>query len=405
MSQPLAGVRVIEVASWVFVPAAAAVLADWGADVIKIEHPASGDPQRGLVVSEYGGPGQRRNPPLEQANRGKRSVAVDLAVPEGLDLLYKLVAGADVFLTNFLPQVRTRLKIDEDSIRQVNPGIVYAKGDGYGPRGPDANTPGFDGTAYLARGAVAHSLRSADDEWPVTGTGGQGDMPSAMTLAGGIAAGLFERERTGRGPRVDVSLLGTAMWSMAPGVVAVAANGLGNPVRVRREENMNPLTIYYRLKDGRYIKLSQLQSDRFFAALTECLGVPGLAADERFRDSTARAANRAACVAALDEAFGRYDLDELRLRLEPLNGPWSAVQSVRDLVDDPQVHANGYLMDVVDKAGEKFQVVAAPVQFDEYRPEAVTACPGHGEHTDEVLLGLGLTLDELLELKVSGAVL
>jgi crotonobetainyl-CoA:carnitine CoA-transferase CaiB-like acyl-CoA transferase len=405
MSRPFAGVRVIEVASWVFVPAAGAVLADWGADVIKIEHPTSGDPQRALVVSEYGGPGQRRNAALEQANRGKRSVAIDLSSADGLDLLYRLVAEADVFLTNFLSPVRNRLKIDEDSIRRVNPGIVYAKGDGYGPRGPDADTPGFDGTAYLARGAVAHSLRMPGDDWPVTGTGGQGDLPSAMTLAGGIAAGLFERERSGRGPRVDVSLLSTAMWSLSPGLVAVASNGLGNPLRVRREDNMNPLSIHYRTRDARYVKLSLNQSDRYFGSLCERLGCPELAADERFADAGARADHRAECVAALDAVFARFDLDEVKRRLEKLNGPWAVVQSARELLDDPQVLANGYLVDAVDDEGEKFQLVAPPVQFDEYHPDAVTACPAHGEHTDEVLLGLGLTIGQLLELKLAGAIL
>lgn len=405
MSQPMKGVRVVEVASWMFVPAAGAILAEWGADVIKIESPTAPDPQRALVVSEYGGSGQRRSAVLEQGNRGKRSVAIDLAAPDGRGVLDRLVATADVFLTNVRPSARAKLKIDVDDIRRVQPGIVYAKGHGFGAEGPDAGQPGFDGTAYLARGGVAHSLRTPDDDWPATGSGGQGDLPSAMTLAGGIAAALFERERTGHGPVVDVSLLGTAMWSISPGIVAVAANGLADPLRVRREENLNPLSVYYRTQDDRFVKLSLLQSDRFFAPLCQCLDLPQLADDPRFIDATARSANRAECVAVLDEAFAKYTLEELGTRLAPLDGPWAVVQSPRDLLDDEQVRANGYLMNVVDADGDSFEVVSSPVQFDGEQVSGLSACPDHGAQTDEVLLEVGLTVDELMELKISGAVL
>jgi crotonobetainyl-CoA:carnitine CoA-transferase CaiB-like acyl-CoA transferase len=405
MSKPLNGVRVIEVASWVFVPAAGAILADWGADVVKIEHPSRPDPQRALVVTEYGGPGKRWNAVLEQANRGKRSVGIDLATASGLSVLYQLVEQADVFLTNLLPTARRKLGIDVADVQKRNPQIVYAKGSGYGPRGPEADKPGFDGTAYLAHGGVAHALRDPESEWPVTGSGGQGDLPGAMTVAGGVAAALFERERTGRASVVDVSLLGTAMWSISPAIVAVDANGIGDTVRPRREENMNPLTIYYRTRDGRFIKLSMLQSDLFFTDLCEHLDVPTLATDKRFVDSEARTINRVACVEALDQAFGQFDLSELITRFKSLKGAWAVVQSPQDLLQDPQVLENGYLAEVSGSNSETIRVVAAPVQFDGSHVTGIQGCPAHGQHTDEVLMELGIPMDQLIELKIEGAIL
>jgi crotonobetainyl-CoA:carnitine CoA-transferase CaiB-like acyl-CoA transferase len=226
-----------------------------------------------------------------------------------------------------------------------------------------------------------------------------------MTLAGGIAAALFERERTGRGPVVDVSLLGTAMWSIAPGIVAVAANGLDDPLCVRREDNLNPLSVHYRTRDGRFIKLSMLQSDRHFGDLCARLDAEQLANDDRFVDSLARSTHRSECVAALDEVFARYDLAEIRDRFRSFDAAWAVVQAPKELLSDPQVLANGYLPGVVDSEGEQFPVVAAPVQFDEEPVSGMRACPSPGEHTDEILEGLGLSMDAILELKISGAVL
>jgi crotonobetainyl-CoA:carnitine CoA-transferase CaiB-like acyl-CoA transferase len=404
MTKLMSGVRVIEVASWTFVPAAGAVLADWGADVLKIEHPESPDPQRHLVSTGFGGTGSSKSFIMEQSNRGKRSVAVNLATPGGLELLYRLVETADVFLTNFLPKARQKLRIDVEHIRARNPRIVYTRGHGQGVHGPDADKPGYDGTAYLARGTFAHALRPAGTEWPVAGTAAVGDLPGAMTIAGGIAAGLYHRERTGEAPVVDVSLLATAMWTMSPGIVATGMYGLEDMPREPRERNANPITIYYRTKDRRFVKLSMFESDRFFADLCEHLDAGHLVADPRFADSASRSQNREACVAALDEAFEQFTLAELQSRFQTLKGAWGVVQTPRDIYDDPQVLANGYLA-TVDVDGDAFQLVPAPVQFDEEQILELRPCPGHGEHTDEVLLELGLSMDEVLEHKIAGDIL
>src|SRR5579883_888174 len=221
MTEVMRGVRVLEVASWTFVPSAGAVLADWGADVLKIEHPAFGDPQRGLVTMGLapGGPSSV-NFMMEQPNRGKRSVALDLATPGGLELLYRLAETSDVFLTNFLPAARQRLRIDVEHIRARNPRIVYVRGTGQGVKGPEAEKGGYDGASYWARGGIAESITPEGLEAPVSQTAAFGDLNGGMTIAGGIAAALFRRERTGEPSVVDVSLLGLAAWTMSPGVVA-----------------------------------------------------------------------------------------------------------------------------------------------------------------------------------------
>src|SRR6202161_1084360 len=216
-AQPMKGVRVIEVAAWTFVPLAGGVLADWGADVIKIEHPRTGDPQRGLAA---GGmlPQGAVNFMVEIPNRGKRSVGLDLATDAGRELLYKLVVDADVFLTNFLPAARRRLKIEVDDLREVNPDLIYVRGSGNGVRGPDAERGGYDATSYWARGSVA-ALVSQGDEYPRNQPIAFGDIAGGQTIAGGIAAALFERASTGKTSVVDVSLLSYGLWKASPHIV------------------------------------------------------------------------------------------------------------------------------------------------------------------------------------------
>ena len=265
MSSALDGVKVLEVAAWTFVPAAGAVLADWGADVIKVEHPVMGDPQRGLISMGLipGGPGAV-NYIIEQPNRGKRSIGLDISTEQGLDLLYKLVEQSDVFLTSFLPATRQKLKIDVEHIRAVKPDIVYARGSGQGPLGPDSGKGGYDGASYWGRGGVSHALSPASLDYPIGGRAAFGDLAGGMAIAGGIAAGLFQRERTGVGPTIDVSLLGLAMWVLSPDVVASGLYG-GDPMpKFDRTKSPNPLVGFYKTKDGRFLTFMLLQSDRFW---------------------------------------------------------------------------------------------------------------------------------------------
>ena len=403
MTKVMEGIRVLEVASWTFVPAAGAVLADWGADVIKVEHPERPDPQRG---HRHAGMHGTRSFIMDQTNRGKRSIGINMATSEGRSLLYELVRSSDVFLTNFLPAARQKLRIDVEHLRSENPDIVYARGSGMGVRGPEADRAGYDGTAYVARSGFAAGLTPPQNEWPIQGTAAVGDLPGAMTIAGGISAALFHRERTGVAPIVDISLLAVGMWTMSPDIVSTKLYGLDKVPRPARPQSTNPISITYRTRDGRFIKLSMFESDRFFGDLVEHLDCSDLATDERFDSHDSRAANSEACVQALDDAFGRFTLAELRERFETLKGAWGVVQTAVELHDDRQAIANNLLMTAKPSDGSAdVTLVAAPVQFDETPVTEVSASPDHGEHTDEILLELGYDWDQVIDLKVAGAVL
>jgi len=400
----LEGLRVIEVAQWWFVPAAGAVLADWGAEVIKIEHPKGGDPLRGLVTSGLvAGATGGINFMWEQGNRGKRSVGLDIAAPGGRELLYRMVEGADVFLTSFLPAARRRLGIDLAEIRALNPRIVYARGHGHGVRGPDVEKGGYDAASYWSRGGLAHALTPPDAAVPIMQRAAMGDSTGGMTLAGGIAAALLQRERTGEAPVVDVSLLGTAMWVLAPDIVAGMLTRAEMP-RGGQGLPPNPIVNSYRTSDGRWIFLNMLQPSRYWADLCRHLERPDLIEDPRFVDDPARGRNLAACVAELSAIFAGRSLAEWREKLASLEGVWAPMQSAREIPQDPQVVANGYLAELESAQGTPFRLVESPVQFEE-SPAPLSPAPEMGQHTEEVLLELGVSWEEIAAHKASGAIL
>jgi crotonobetainyl-CoA:carnitine CoA-transferase CaiB-like acyl-CoA transferase len=405
MTDILEGVRVLEVAFWTFVPSAGAIFADWGADVIKVEHPETGDPQRGLSTMGVmpGGVGAV-NFMIEFPNRGKRSVAININTDEGRELIYKLAKTADVFLTSFLPDARERMKIDVEDIRAQNPNIIYVRGHGQGAKGPDAGKGGYDGASFWARGGLGDTLRDSRHLEPAGMRPAIGDVMGGLAIAGGIAAALYHREKTGVAKVVDISLLGTAMWQLQPDIVMTDVLGMDDVFRMSGAAAPNPLVGNYRTKDDRYVFLNMMQADRFWADTCTHIGRTDLIDDPRYKDATVRHENKEACIAELAETFASATLNEWRERLQTMEGVWAPVQRVPELKTDEQVIANGYLRDVTDAAGHPFKLVGAPVQFDE-QPHNITRAPEHGEHTDAVLEELGLTWDEIMELKVSGAIL
>lgn len=400
------GVKVMEVASWTFVPSAGAVLSDWGADVIKVEDPESGDPQRGLSVGNVGAKGVGGvSFIIEQPNRGKRSIGLNIGSPEGRELLLQLAAKCDVFVTNLLPHRLKRLGITVEDLRAVNPKIIYARGTGQGVRGPDADKAGFDGSSYFSRGGVAHMIKEPEAPWPPMQRPGFGDIVGGFALASGIAGALFKRERTGEPSVVDVSLLGLAAWQIAPDVVAAGLLGEENLPRFTTDDMPNPLVNYYPTADGRFVQLMMLQGDRFWPEVCALIERPDLLDDPRFKDAAVRFQNRVECIGELRKAFQARPLAEWKERMQSLEGAWAAVQTPGELHQDPQVLANGYLRPVRTADGSgSYTLVANPVQFDETPPD-LTRAPDAGEHTDEILQDeLGLDWDRIVELKVQSVV-
>ncbi|HLS75480.1 MAG TPA: CoA transferase [Nocardia sp.] len=398
---PLAGIRVLEVAMYGFVPSAGAVLADWGADVIKVEHAVTGDPQRGLRrVGQFVVEGEP-NPNVEHANRGKRSIGVDMSTPQGRELIHQLARRADVFLTSFLPRARAEFGIDLDDIRAVNPSIVYARGSALGPRGVESDRGGYDMTAFWCRGGIAATITAPGIEGMIQPPGPAfGDTISGTNLAGGIAAALLKRERTGTPSVVDVSLLGSGLWSLGH---TVALSAYGNKPMVAPQPGAhgaptNPLSGLYETADGRYLSFVMLQPGKFWADVCRHIDRPELADDPRFADAARIAEHTAEAVAILRAEIKRRTLAEWTERLATLSGPWAPVQDSEQVLGDPQIRANEYLR----RAGE-LELVANPVQFDVAAPDLRPA-PGFAEQTDEVLLELGLSWDRIVELKVAGAV-
>jgi crotonobetainyl-CoA:carnitine CoA-transferase CaiB-like acyl-CoA transferase len=400
MYDVLKGVRVIEVSSWLFVPAAGAVLADWGADVIKIEHPVSGDPIRGLTNAEASG--ALMNPNTELPNRGKRSVGLDISTDEGREILYTLIDNADVFLTNFLPGARKHLAIDVEHIQARNPKVVYALGTGQGSVGPEAERGGFDLASAWARGGAAFQMTPAGGE-PPNQPGSFGDLSGGMNLAGAVAAALYRRQCDGHAPVVEVSLYATGMWWMAQ---AVTAGTVGVTREFRTRSNpFNALVNYFPTKDGRWVCLVFLQADRWWPDLCRHLERPDLIDDERFANAEVRNRNVEECTKVLDEIFVTRTLAEWRDILSTVEGVWAPVLSPAEIGNDPQALANGYLPDVDKGDGRVYRGVASPAQFDRQPVGLLHGAPEHGENTESVLLELGFDWDQIAALKEQGTVL
>ncbi|MDQ2650761.1 MAG: CoA transferase [Actinomycetota bacterium] len=404
MTKVMEGVRILEVAEHTFVPAASALLADYGAEVIKIEHVERGDAMRGLASSGIAVMGTQVHVLLEHSNRGKRSLGLDLTSPEGLEILYRLAATCDVFLTNKLPSIRSKLKIDVDDIRAHNPEIIYVRGTGQGERGPDADRGSYDSLAYWVRAGIALGMKQADDpRVPPPPAPAFGDSIGAMTIAGGIMGALFHKERTGEGTVVDVSLLGVGMWSMGAALALSLQFGVPWAPPPPDRPMGNPLTGTYATADGRHVALTCLQAAKYWAEFCTVIDRPDLATDERFATAEALQANTAVAIEAIREAFAGRPAAEWRDRLNTFSGQWAMVQDTLEAVVDPQTVANGYMVDCATAEGVPFQLAAAPVQYDE-QPAIPARAPEFNEHGDAILEELGLDTEAIIDLKVRGVV-
>jgi len=404
MTNVMEGVRILEVADHTFVPAASALLSDWGADVIKIEHVERGDAMRGLAASGMAIVPKDVHVLLEHSNRGKRSLGLDLTSDDGLQILAKLAAASDVFLTNKLPSIRKKLRIDLADIRAANDRIIYVRGTGQGERGPDADKGSYDSLAFWARSGIAIGAQRPEyDQVVPPPAPGFGDSIGAMTIAGGIMGALFHRERTGEAAVVDISLLGTGIWAMGQAIALSLL--LDRPWTPPPADALmaNPLARMYTTKDGRLVWLTCLQAAKYWPSMCEVVGRPELATDPRFADHESLFANGKEAADILDEIFASATLEEWRVRLADFTGQWAVVQHTLEAANDPQSVANGYIQECQTAAGVPFHLAAAPVQFDE-QPAVPGRSPEFNEHGDAILGELGLDTDAILDLKVRGVV-
>ncbi|MDO8616149.1 MAG: CoA transferase [Dehalococcoidia bacterium] len=400
MPGPLEGVKVVEMGLWVAGPAAAAILADWGADVIKIE-PPTGDPFRGLFASVMGSPASV-NPPFELDNRGKRSLVLDLEKPEAREIAYQVIDRADVFITNNRPRVLEQYGLDYETLHARCPRLVYGQVTGYGPDTEARDTAAYDIGAFWSQAGIAMALTAPGGAIPQQ-RGGMGDHMTGQACAGAVCAALYSRERTGEGQRVSVPLVRVGVYMI--GWDTMLSLRLGVPILTYdRRHAINPIIDCYQAGDGRWFWLLLLQADRHWGDLCAALGREDLMGDERFANIETRRVNAPALVDELDAVFAGKSLAEWAEAFKAHNVWWAPVNQVQEVIKDPMVRAAGAFVDVPTPDGGSVPMVATPADFSTTRWQPRGIAPELGQHTEEVLLELGYDWDRIIALKEAGAI-
>jgi len=388
------GLKVIDCASWIAGPAAATILSDFGAEVIKIEPPGAGDPWRASVPV----PGKTTDYWWQLTARNKKSLAIDLKHPEGLGVLYRLIGSTDVFITNFPLPVRERLKIAATDLLAVNPRLIYGSITAYGEAGEEAARTGFDATAYWARTGLMDMVRATTETEPARSMPGMGDHPTATGLYAAIVTALYRRERTGRGGVAQTSLLQNGLWANG---CYVQNRLFGEHVKHRppRADTPSALANHYRCRDGRWFLMALHNEARQLASFLKAIGAEHLARDPRFATKEARRANHKALSSILDEIFGRRDLADWRPILEAAGVTFGAVYSVNEAADDSQAREIGALVPFADGKG---LTVSTPFHLDDETKIAPVRAPAVGQHSEQVLREAGYSAEEIARLEELG---
>jgi crotonobetainyl-CoA:carnitine CoA-transferase CaiB-like acyl-CoA transferase len=392
------GLKVIDCASFIAGPAAATVMSDFGAEVVKIEPPGMGDPYRRRATPSLG-PGLKSNPGFVLDGRNKKSLALDLRAPAGQSVLRRLVAQADVFITNYPPPVRRRLKITYEDLAPLNERLIYASFSGYGEVGPEADKPGFDATAWWARTGLMHLVRAGEEATPARSLPGMGDHPSAMATYGAIVTALYQRERTAKGGYVGSSLLANGLWANGCSVQAALCGEKVVP-QPPRERGLNALRVHYRCRDGHWLLLSIAPDEWRWEKFKECLGASALS-DPRFAMHEGREANAHELIAVLDEIFATKDFAEWRTILEAAGIIFGIVAKMEDIEDDPQMLASEALVPFAD---DTTMTVNSPIWIRGQQKVKPRPAPAVGEHSDEVLRAAGYSDSEIRALRQQGVI-
>ncbi len=399
MADLLAGIRVIDAANFIAGPVSTTVMADFGADVIKVE-PPTGDIYR---VRGAGYPPSAYNYPWIVDNRTKRSVAVDLRSKDGQALLHRLVREADVFVTNAPLDSRVRLGIRYEDLGPLNARLIYASISAYGETGDEASKPGFDSIALWARTGLMDLVRASSDVPPARSLPGMGDHPTGMSLFAAIMAGLYHRERTGRGTMVSTSLMANGLWMNAIPVQGILC-GTRTEVRPPREESVSALANLYRCRDGRWFMLTITGDERHWEAFARGIGRTDLVADPRFAETPNRRTHARALTAVLDELFATKDWAEWYPLLEKTGVAFGVVATLDDIPHDAQMRDSGALMPIDDSRSGASLTVSSPIQIDGQEKVAPTLAPAIGEHTVDVLRAAGVADAEIERLLAAGVI-
>jgi len=395
----LEGIRVIDAASFIAGPVATTVMADFGADVIKVE-PPGGDTYR---TRNAGYPASAYNFPWIVDNRSKRAIAIDLRTEDGQRVLHRLVRDVDVFVTNLPLDARPRLRVGWEDLAPLNPRLIYASVTAYGETGEEAARPGFDSTALWARTGLMDLMRPSPDSPPTRSLPGMGDHPTGMSLFGAIMAGLYQRERTGRGTMVATSLMANGLWWNAIQVQGILC-GARTTVRPPREESVSALANLYRCRDGRWFLLSLTADERRWEPLAKALGRADLLSDPRFATPATRRQHAPALIAILDEVFGKRDWAEWRVILESTGAAFGVVGTLDDIPGDPQMRAGGALVPIDDPRAGAALTVNSPITIEGEDKVPPRLAPAIGEHTVAVLREAGFDAAEIERLLAAGAV-
>ncbi len=401
MSAPLEGIRVVELASFVAAPAAGALLADLGADVIKVEVPWGEIYRHSLP--RYAGYASEFDlaPHFQMDNRGKRSIALDLALPEAATALQRIVAGADVMLTNMLPARLEKYGLDPASLHARCPSLIVARLSGYGPVGPEADSPAFDYSTYWARTGLMDLLHEPDAP-PAFQRPGMGDHSASLALVVGVLSALRQRERGRPGQVIDVSLQHIGFYIEGNDAAMTLVTG-ETPPRHDRRQPRNPLWNHYPTRDGRWLFLVMIESDRYWTEFTRAVGLPELAGDERFRGAIERYRNSAELVRMLDRAFATKSLAEWTEILSRHRLIWSPVLTLAEAVEDEQAKAFGSFPTVKHPRHGDFRTVAPPLQMSEHAMEGAAPAPDVGADTEAVLREAGFSESEIALLVAAGS--
>jgi len=396
MSAILSGLRVIDCATYIAGPAAATILSDFGAEVIKIERPPFGDPYR-YLIAVAGMPVSEHNYPWILDARNKKSAALDLSDPEARAALRKLVESADIFITNYQPQLQRKFALEYQDLSPLNPRLIYASVTGYGEAGADADKPGYDATAYWARSGLMHSVHNGDAE-PAQSPAGFGDHPTSMTIFASIMLALYQRQITGRGTKIATSLVANGVWSHSCSIQAALCGAQFLP-KWTRKQAVNPMVNHYVTQDGKRMFFCLLEPKSDWPKLCAALDWPQLVDDDRFNSPQGRRANNVELIAMLDEAIARHDIAHWTAVFKQYDLVWGPVPSPEEVAADEQLHANG----VFPEIEPGLRTVKNPIRVDGVDHCAPRMAPSVGQHTREVLREAGLDDTQIAGMIARGA--